>query len=186
MKEYEVAGKVYAVPDDATMEQVAAYVRSQGGGPKAPISKEERAAYEGALPGTPEGMKVREGIEAKHGGREAFLNEYDPLGEFLGKEVLPPALAAAIPYGVGQLAVASRAPLIARTAQKRYLAEGGQPATVETGAKEVADLAMKGAGKVKDAAKATWEDPRVQMLVKAILGGAGFEGARRYFEGGRR
>ena len=101
------------------------------------ISDADRSAYTEALPGTPEGMKVREGIEKKYGGRETFLKEYDPTGEYLGKNVTPTLAAAAITGGVPGLVPA--------------MAEGGAAALANPVLRRVAVEALKWLGKGAEA-----------------------------------
>ena len=60
-----------------------------------PISQEDRRRYALALPGTPEGARIRKAIEDKYGGRATFAQQFDPVGEFIGRKVIPTAIRLA-------------------------------------------------------------------------------------------
>lgn len=96
------------------------------------ISAEDRRAYTEALPGTPEGMKVREGIEGKYGGREAFVQQYDPTGEYLGKNVAPALGIMAATAGTGSVPA---------------IAQGGAAALESAALRKVAVEVLKWLGK---------------------------------------
>lgn len=96
-------------PEGATEAEVLERVKAEAStGPATPatpkITPADRAAYTEALPGTPEGQKTRAAIEQKYGGREAFLQAFDPTGEYLGKHVVPLVMASGVVGGVPGLA----------------------------------------------------------------------------------
>lgn len=110
MKTVNFEGKSYQFPDDATDVEINTFLGGDTPTPPAKpeaakLSADDRRAYQEALPGTPEGMKTREGIEKKYGGRDAFTQQFDPTGEFLGKKVMPVAMAATA-GGLGASALA--------------------------------------------------------------------------------
>lgn len=160
--------------ESEVMERVRAEATKKPETPKE-ITPEDRRAYTEASNdlSRPENVKAQAALEEKYGGRDTFTMALDPVGEVAGRYVLPPALALATGYGAATLA--TPAGVIPAAAMNK--------AAYEPTMKAVADTAMRGASAVGQGAKAVWNDPRTQWLVRALEAGGAFELARRAMRG---
>jgi hypothetical protein len=110
--------------------------------PPAPtLTPEDRRAWATALPGTPEGQRVRQALATKYGGTKAIERLLDPTSAWMGENVMPLvpyALTASVP-GVGVT------PTLTRLAMGGLIGEGLEPG-VKGAAKGVAGQLLGEAG----------------------------------------